>query len=356
MTVLFFNHGYSSIADAISMIREASDLDSLTIVASHRDPQAPSLAVADVAEIEPLRDMSDAEYLNWCLALCDRYAVDLFFAQTRRAVLADYHGHFAAIGTRLCVPADRATLALIEDKARFYDAALAAQCPMAWTREVSDLAAFDAAVAELEMRGLNPCIKPPEGVFGTGFWKLESGKSLMATVLNPTNYRIGTEVVRLALRDADTPTRLLVMETLEGDEWSIDCVVRDGEWVAGASRRKLGREQLLATDGPEFEIARRAISAMKLSGLVNVQCKAACADHSDLRLLEINTRMSGGCAWTKHTGLNLPWVMVASELGCLKPEDLIASQSEVRIATRVESYVSDMNKRRVKKGESVCVI
>lgn len=354
MAVLFFNHGFSSIADAIEMICEARGSQPITIVASHRDPDGPALHFADIAILEP-RDWDDPAYLNWCLDQCRQHRVTHFIAQKRRSMLIDHAEQFAAIGTQIFAPADGDTLRLIEDKARFYDAALAAGLPMAWTREVDGPQAFDDAVRQVRALGHAPCIKPPEGVFGHGFWLLRDDQPLFSTLMNPDSHRIAPAVIHQALaeaQDAGQPSRLLVMQHLAGLEWSVDCVCRDGMLIAGISRCKAGRAQILGTDGPEFDIARHAIAAFGLSGLINVQCKATDARNSALCLLEINTRMSGGCAWTRHAGINLPWIMVASLLGLPDRNTPPVPQSGALVATRTISYIAQRRHDISGEGEN----
>ncbi len=340
MTLIWFNQGYSSVRDALVMIREEAG-DSVRLLASHRDRHAPVMHVADEWLIEPsisrTSPRGEAAYLEFCLETCASRGVDLFVAQSGRASLAAHTAAFAAIGTRLLVPADSETLRLIDDKARFYDAALAANIPMPWTREIADVQGYDAALAELEAAGLPACVKPPQGVFGGGFWKLKSQRRLFDTLMNPDGHEIAPHVMRDAV--AGTPgKRLLVLEHLIGPEWSVDCVCKDGELIVGVGRRKLGRTQQLQVDGSIFDIARKAISVFGLSGLINVQCKAADAEGDDVRLLEINSRMSGGCLYTRYSGVKLPWVHVALELGLIAKANVPAPFGGALVAPSAEAY------------------
>ncbi|WP_295527891.1 ATP-grasp domain-containing protein [Novosphingobium sp. Chol11] len=326
MTTLWFNEGYSSIRDAVLMIREARG-ENLRVLASHRDALAPVLEAADASFVEPPIARTDASaitaYGDYCLNVCAERGVDLFIVQRGRAAMASRAAEFAAIGTRLATTGTAETLALISDKARFYEVALAAGIAMPWTREVTDAAGFDAACAEIEARGLKACVKPPHGVFGSGFWQLVDDLPLFETLMNADAHCIAPAVIREAIAAAPDPLRLLVLEHLPGTEWSFDCLCRDGRLVVGVARRKLGRAQRLETDGPLFAMARRAVSAFGLSGLINLQFKAAHLDHdNDIRLLEINPRMSGGCLYTRYSGVNLPWWQVALELGLADEADM----------------------------------
>lgn len=317
MPTIWFNQGYSSVSDALAMIRAGGGAG-IRLVASHRDADA--LAEADLAIVEPLIDRESRDYVDWCLSVCADHKVDLFVVQSARAALAPWREAFATVGTRLSLPADAATLRLIDDKAAFYPVALAAGLPMPWTREVGSADEFEAALGALAALGLQPCVKPPEGVFGAGFWRLDNSRDLFAGLMNPDAHRIAPAAIRAALATADAP-RLLVLEHLPGDEWSVDCVARDGNTLAMVARRKRGRVQRLEVEGPAIELTRRAIEAFDLSGLINIQIRAA-TDENDLRLLEINSRMSGGCFHTVHAGINLPWLNVASALGLIDDGDI----------------------------------
>ncbi len=340
MTRIWFNQGYSSLRDALVMIREEAG-DRVHLIASHRDVHAPVMHVADEVLIEPAVRRStlegDLAYLDFCLATCAERRIDLFVAQAGRAMLAKHGPAFAAVGTRIVVPADGDTLDLIDDKARFYKAALAADIPMPWTREVRSVEGFDTALVELDAAGLPACVKPPKGVFGGGFWRLKDDRPLFDTLMNADAHEVGRWTMREALA-ASPGQRLLVLEYLRGPEWSLDCVCRNGELIVGVGRRKLGRVQRLEVDGAIFDIARKAVRTFGLSGLINVQCKAADSDGDDVRLLEINSRMSGGCLYTRYAGVKLPWAHVALEAGLIDPADVPVPKGGALVSPSAEAY------------------
>lgn len=325
MINLWFNQGFSGVRDAVKMIGEEKGAN-VRLLASHRDPGAPVLAAADVGFVEPAIDRRDeagiAAYVDYCIEVCATHRIDLFVAQRGVIDMAARGDEFARIGTRLAATAPPETLRLVEDKSRFYTAACAAGIPMPWTREIGDGEGFDAACAELVERGLGACVKPPHGVFGSGYWRLDPQLSLFATLMAADRHCIAPATMRRAIEDASGEVRLLVLEHLPGTEWSLDCIARDGELVVGVARRKLGRAQQLEVAGPIFAIAARAIAAFGLSGLINLQFKAADRDETDIRLLEINSRMSGGCLYTRYSGVNLPWWHVALELGLADAGDI----------------------------------
>lgn len=328
MTNVWFNEGYSGVRDAVVMIGEEKEA-SLHLLASHRDANAPVLGVADASFVEPAIDRRSeagiAAYVDYCLETCRTHRVDLFVSQRGCASMAARRDEFARIGTRLAPTGAPEMLALVEDKSSFYAAARAHDIPMPWTREIADVAGFDAACAELAERGLGGCVKPPHGVFGSGYWRLDPLLSLFDTLMTAERHCIAPAAMRSAIAAASPGFRLLVLEYLPGTEWSLDCIARDdGRLVVAVARRKLGRAQRIEVEGPIFDVAARAIAAFGLSGLINLQFKAASSDVEDIRLLEINPRMSGGCLYTRYSGVNLPWWNVALELG-------LADESEIPV-------------------------
>lgn len=317
---VWFNQGYSVVRDALLLIREGSEaagIGGLRLFASHADPHAPVLQAADQAFLEPAFDADDrtgAVYAAWCAAICAQRQIDLFMVQRRQQEIAR-NLHLFPAHTRVVLPASAEALALISDKAAFSRIAIAAGLPMAWTSSVATASEFDAAVAELATRGLRGCVKPREGVFGHGFWRLDECYTLMDALLCGDDRRIPAAAVRQAIAAATRPVELLVMEYLDGPEWSLDCVCEAGSIIAGVARRKRGRVQELEVDGPIFTLARSAVDLFGLSGLVNVQFRAADTAGEDQRLLEINPRMSGGVARSRFAGVNLPWRNLALLLG-----------------------------------------
>lgn len=326
MPTIWFNQGYAVVRDAMLMIREGAaeaGVSDLRLIASHADLSATVLEAADLGFLEPEIDRGTPEgepaYAGWCAERCRELRVDVFIVQGGQQAIARHRDLFPST-TRVALPATAERLTALHDKGAFYDIALAAGLPMPWTRTIDNLAEFDTALEELATLGLPPCVKPREGVFGAGFWRLDPGFGLLDALMGGDRRRVSVEVMREAIVRAGGPVRLLAMEYLPGPEWSLDCICDEGRMVTGVARRKRGRVQELEADGPIFAMARAAIDLFGLSGQINVQFKAADLDGGDPRLLEINPRMSGGMARTRFAGVNLPWTHAAMLLGLPMPD------------------------------------
>jgi len=342
VSTVWFDHGLSSVADALTLLNE-DRLDGLHLIASHRDHHAPCLHLADESFVEPAFDTDDRAdrpaLLEWCLDQCRERRIDVYAVQSRQRHLAAHAQTFERAGTRLVIAGDADTLDVIDDKIRFHAAASAAGLPLPWTVEVGGAAAFDAALAQLAddpMAGADgACIKPPHGIFGAGYWRIDDAATAFDALMDPDARRLPASLVRDALVTAGRPLRLLVLEFLPGPEWSVDCLCERGALLAGVARLKSGRVQRLAVDGLSIELARRTVAAFELSGLVNVQLRSADPDpDGDLRVLEVNARMSGGCLYTRASGLNLPWWHIALATGARTAEDLPVPSGGALVAPR----------------------
>lgn len=314
----WYNHGYSQTRDALALLRRA-DAEGLVLLATHANPLAPVFLTADVFAVEPAAPRTtpahEAAYVDWCLNFARTHQVDVFVPQRARTAVARRATEFAALGVRLALAADADTLETIDDKSRFYAAAAAAHLPTPVVHTVNSVEAFDQAVADVRGRGLDVCIKPPRGVFGKGYWRLKDDASLFSQLMTPDDREIQTRVVRDAVHEMrGAMPSLLVMQYMPGDEWSVDCVCRDGELIDGVARRKTGATQTLESEGPAFEIARQVARVFTLSNLVNIQLKSSAMDRDEPLVLEINPRMSGGCLYAELAGLNLPHLQLLNAL------------------------------------------
>ena len=364
MTRVWFDHGLSSVADAIAMVKDG-DPAGWHLVASHRERDAPALRAADESFVEPRvatggaageAGAAAAAGLAWALEVCRERRIALFAVQSRQRLLAPHAAAFARVGTHLLLPAPADTLETLDDKARFHVAAQAAGLPLPWAVEVHDGRGFEAARASLRARGLEACVKPPRGIFGAGYWRLDDTLGAFEALMDPDARRVPPALVRAALDEAlgqalgqapgetpgETPgragapaPRLLVLEYLPGPEWSVDCLCEAGRVHAAVARLKGARVQRLAVEGAAVALAARTVAAFDLSSLVNVQLRAAGEDpEGDLRVLEVNARMSGGCLYTRASGINLPWWQLALATGARTPEQMPRAVGGAVIAPR----------------------
>lgn len=316
---VWYNHGFSQTRDAFALIREA--MPEAFLIATHGRETAPVLQIADHADggVDQIVETDEGRlaYLDWCLDFARRHRVDVFVAQRARIFLARHAAAFAAIGTKLVVAADAGTLEAIEDKGSFYERCAAAGLPTPLTIPFHGEAEFQAAHRAIFDAGHSTCVKPRHGVFASGYYRLVENMPLFKSLMRIDDRVLDRNVFVTALRTNPEPSAMLAMQHLPGREWSVDCVCDQGEIIAAVSRSKHGYSQVIEGDGPAMDLARQVARLFDLSNLVNIQLKSSRKDRDVPHVLEINTRMSGGCAYAALAGVNLPYIQLLLATGRL---------------------------------------
>ena len=304
---VWFNRTFSSVYAAIGLIREADTEGRFHLIYSNANPHVNAARVAHEFFVEPTGMDSEA-YIAWCLDFCREHEVEIFVPGKESTALAGEHARFEAQGTRVLSAGSVDALELIHDKARFYASVELPLAPVADFRVFEDVRQFDAAYAELREVHATLCVKPSQSVFGLGFAVLDEARSSAALLLAGEQYHIGLADMRRGLAELGAFRTMLLMEFLDGHEYSVDCVGDNGRLVAAVARkkpRKAGRGQLIDMRQDILDATTKLTADFGLNGCFNVQYREG---GDALRLLEINPRMSGGIGMACVAGPNLPYI------------------------------------------------
>ncbi|MES2922741.1 MAG: phosphoribosyltransferase domain-containing protein [Verrucomicrobiota bacterium] len=331
---VWFNKCFSSVHGVLRRLRDDWG-SNLYLIGSHTERDFGPLAACDFAVVEPV-GLTEAAYVDWCLDFCERKRIDVFVPGRMREAISDRRQEFLARGTKLIVAGDGATLKLLEDKGRFLsqlpDGVNAHQFHRVRTWEE-----FSAACEQLENKGLRVCFKPGTATFGEGFYILDEAMTPLKRLLRSEAHRITKAELKAVLAASETFPELLVMEYLDGSEFSVDVLADAGTVIAMVCRRKPmngrvrlsgtshtlhvheGQSQVLASEPAIEEMVRRLTRHFNLGGLFNVQFRSKAERPEKPCLLEINGRMSGGLPYVALSGLNLP--LLAIQIAMRGPGD-----------------------------------
>ena len=221
---VWFNRTFSSVHTALELIRKADTGGRFHLVYSNPNRHVPAAAVAHQFFGEPT-GLDAAAYVDWCLEFCREHRIDIFVPGKEATTLAGEHERFAAIGTRVLSTASSSRLQLLHDKARFYAEAQVPEAPVAEFRPFHNLHEFNAAYAELRARHSKLCVKPSRSVFGLGFAVLDEARSSAALLMAGIQYHIGLDDMRRGIAGLGDFRTMLLMEYLEGREYSVDCEI-----------------------------------------------------------------------------------------------------------------------------------
>ncbi|WP_295402051.1 ATP-grasp domain-containing protein [uncultured Thiocystis sp.] len=307
MTRVWFNRTFSNVRAVFELIRQGDEAGEFHLVCSHTQKEFPGFLSAHEFALEPTGTVGDA-YVEFCLDFCRERRIDFLWPGKAVALLAAHQARFAEQGVRVLTPASADHLMTLMDKARFYAEARRFSIPPPDFLEFRTADEFEAAYARLRASHEVLCVKPAEGVNGAGFRVIDEQRGGLEILLQHALYSIHRDGLRRILRESETFETLLLMEFLDGYEYSVDCVGDGRRLVAAVQRRKAkaggyGQE---IVDIPELT---RAIGEMTevfgLSGLFNAQFREG---RNGFRLLEINPRFSGGIGYAGAIGVNLPYL------------------------------------------------
>lgn len=317
-------HGFSNLYHAINDVRAGEGAQIFSVLCSHKNTNFIGFNVADFCEIEPVKD---DDFLIFCQEMIKKYEISVIFATHRLTLLGENKHIFERLGIALITCADPKMIDIINDKTKLYDL-LANQTIVNIPGYVkfSDRSGFDVAYQSLSQRYSELCMKPIQGIYGEGFYRLQVSE----TGLDPTQTDIDIKndlkkllgrstFIRVARFRSYLPESdfypMMMMQYLEGSERSVDCIAVNGKLIAGIIRKKplFNGPQLIEHNDNIMKQVEYLTTRFNLHGMFNVQFKdAANPDDSNAEmihyLLEINPRLSGGSHYATLAGLNIPYL------------------------------------------------
>jgi biotin carboxylase len=307
---IWFNQGYSNLHQALRDLRAADTGGRYSLICSHPSAEFVGLQAADIPLVEPAF-ANDGQRLAFVRKTVLAHNVKVIIPSRKQAFMNKHAAFLADLGARVATVASSSTLRRIDNKGRLYaflqDKGVVAVPAFACVKTKTEFNAAHRALARTQPK---LCVKPTVGVYGSGFRVLKNSPDTLADLLNES-LSMSVRGLRARLGSGTFP-ELMVMQYLEGDERSVDCLAYGGELVGGVVRRKSnsGVAAQVIEDHPDIMNQVRALTRLlKLNGMFNVQFKDSCGKPF---LLEINTRLSGRSYYATLAGLNLPFL--AAEL------------------------------------------
>jgi hypothetical protein len=350
MKTILFTQGHAS-QRAVIRLAKAGLPGAIRALASHADDREDILDAADGALVEPAHPDPRARgalYGDWLMERARAEGAAAVLAMRNRTALVERRAEFAEAGIRLaCGATSLAALEACERKDVFAARLRAAGIAVPETIAVVDAAGLTHALATLAEAG-GVCVKPASGVYGRGFWRLDPAADGFAHLEDPDRRVVHPDVFVAGYAGAREKGRLVVMEYLPGDEYSIDVVCDEGRLVAAAARRKTGPCQVVTTRGPEIDAAAAIAAELGLDGLVNVQLKAD--SRGVPKALEVNTRYSGGVGYSAAAGVNLPAIAAATLLGIAPPAEAFGAAEPRAVRITDEAIALPRTSARLAAG------
>lgn len=323
---IWFNRWFTTVTHFMELIRSNDEGREFEIFGTHSNKDALYLQYCDYAFTEPT--VSGEEYIEFCLDFCRKHKIDIFIPRKENVLISKRLADFENIGVKVLVCPDSVLMETLDNKAAAYhsilqneeDGAELVAIPDFYV--VNNIHDFKSAYESLRAKGHKVCFKPVVGEGATGFRVIEDEiESIDQLFRRASSRRLSYHYACEILSQQEVFPDLMVLEYLEGPEFSIDCVSSTEKLYAAIPRMKgEGRIREMINHHELIQLAQRFHQHYQIPYLFNIQVKYS---HGVPKLLEINPRMSGGMHFSCLTGLNLPYLgiklLLGEEIGQLKP-------------------------------------
>ncbi|AET68362.1 biotin carboxylase [Desulfosporosinus orientis DSM 765] len=311
ITNIYFNRCFTSTPKIIRYLLDNEDGRKFKVFISHVCENDYIQDIADYFEVEP--SIEGKDYVNYCLDFCRQHKIKLFVPRYNVEYLSRYQNEFERLGVKVMFVGSSSTYQLLNDKVKTYQTLIDRESDregiaIPQTFCVRTYFDFKNAYHKITGNKSSPCLKPISGIGGDGFKQILEDMTEVDELYKTTASTISKDRLLRVLKNSNAIKPLMVMEYLEGEEYSIDCLGYEGELIVAIPRRKLDlyrqvieyREDLIA-------MARKLTQEFSLSYLYNIQIKY---HQGRAYLIEINTRMSAGIHKSCLAGVNLLYLAV----------------------------------------------
>ena len=184
---------------------------------------------------------------------------------------------------------------------------------------------FKEAAKKLGYPNEKICFKPPVSNGLRGFRIIEDGQDRLFSLINekPNNIYISFDEFVSICSSSSTFPGLIVMEYLPGDEYSVDVLVDNGNFLSAIPRSrdhiKMGISFVGTTvkDDEIIDYSRKIVEGLKLHGNIGLQFKR---DKNGIpKIIESNPRVQGTIVLCSASGENMVYEAVKIGIG-EKPE------------------------------------
>ena len=311
---IWFNRWFTTVSHYIDMIRANEENRKFIIYGTHPNKDALYLQNCDYAFVEP--DVAGDEYIDFCLDFCQTNGINIFIPRKENVLISKRLADFEAIGVKVLVCPDARLMETMDNKAAAYRE-LVKGSPIISIPDyevVHTADEFKRAYASLREKGHQVCFKPVIGEGANGFRVIKDQIESINQLFNQgIGHRISYHYACEILSQQETFPELMVLEYLEGREYSIDCLASNEGLYAAVPRMKgEGRVRELVESLELIQIAHKFHHEYKLPYIFNIQVKY---NNGIPKLLEINPRMSGGMHISCLSGINFPFLALKILLG-----------------------------------------
>lgn len=330
---ILFTKGFANLWHAMSDIRRADVAGEFSLVCSHSQPDFVGFPAADIALKEPSGGLG-----LFLQTVVHQHNIKVVIASQNQTIANACKPALAQLGAQVVTIGNNSLVATVNNKARLYRAlANDSRFAIPAFKVARTSEQLFSAISSMEAQFERLCLKPVTGVYGSGFRVLRNAPLSLKDVLSEEKVIDKSTLRQFA--ETSFPEPFLVMQYLEGDERSVDCLAQEGRLIAAVIRRKsakAGRAQVIETNPALLETCSAMVAKLGLNGLFNIQFKDSGGVHY---LLEVNPRMSGRSYYATVAGVNLPYLAAQLFSGLRTADELSFSVASEMAIGNVTSPV-----------------
>jgi carbamoyl-phosphate synthase large subunit len=287
---------------------------------------------------------TEPSFAESVLALCRKRDIHIILPLVTKELipLARHQKEFELAGARLLV-SPVSSLEIANDKSRLYQFLEWRGIAVPAFRVVETVSQFKAALTELGYPGKPVCFKPSVSNGSRGFRVVTEQVNELDLLFNykpSSTFISGRDAIRI-LSSGSFP-ELLVSEYLPGEEYSVDCLAKQGEAVLVLPRLRKKMINGISVEGEFIQqeaiitYCKQIIKELQLHGNIGIQVKGS--ETGAFLLLEINPRVQGTISAALGADINLPVLAVKQELGLpISPDE-----TGVKWGTRFSRYWAEV--------------
>ena len=322
---VYFNRCFTQTAEVIKQLQANDRGEKFEIYLSSYGANYYLESVSDYFEIEP-KEYTIEEYVEYCYQFCLKHQIEVFIPRNLVSELVKASDRFEAAGIKVLWMGAPSLYQLLDHKIQTYRALETQEIvKIPPYGLVTTYEEFEVLYQIIRQAGFEVCLKPADGIGGVGFKRVVEDWTVYDQFQATSSTRISLSFLRMALREREGFEPFMLLGYLEGEEFSIDCLAKEGELIDAVPRFKADRYTQQIDPRPELlDVAKDLTRFFGLSNLYNIQIKY---HQGIIYLIEINTRMSGGTYKSCLSGINLLYKaicqlrgeVVESEWGRLSP-------------------------------------
>jgi carbamoyl-phosphate synthase large subunit len=297
-----------------------------------------------VKDFNVIPKANDPAFIDSILALCREKDIHVVLPLVTRELLplSKHNKEFELAGAKLII-SSTASLEIANDKSKLYQFLQWRGMDLPDFRIVETIEQFKSAAKELGCPGKTICFKPSVSNGSRGFRIISNNideHDLLFKEKPNSTYISFEDAVRI-LSSKPFP-ELLVSEYLPGEEYSVDCLAKNGEAILVVPRLRKKMINGISVEG-EFikeesiiQYCKQIIHELQLHGNIGIQVKRSVA--GKFLLLEINPRVQGTISAALGAGINLPVLAIKEELGLPIHEE----ELKVKWGTKFSRYWNEV--------------